>query len=154
MAMRVKPTFLGACALVSIAGAVGGATINTQPIQRAGIGSEMLPRTDFAFDPSDDGLPREAPPEHYAMNTPEGRIEVAELADRGLYSQQRFGWSEVAYEPPPPPAWPEPSGEWTTEVASAEPGIDQEPARPPEEMPREEPVNPRIIDVSAELASL
>ena len=61
-AMQVTPMFWGACALASIAGAVGGATINTQPIQKAGIGSEMLPHPAFDFDPTDSGLPEGAPP--------------------------------------------------------------------------------------------
>jgi hypothetical protein len=145
--------FLSACAFASIAGAVGGATINTSPIQKAGIGSEMLPQADFAFDPADSGLPEAAPPDHYAMTTPAGRVEVAELSTRGLYAQQRFGWREASFEPPPPPEWPEPQGEWDrTAPESVRAYGEPEPAAPP--APAEpDAVTPRTIDVAAELAA-
>jgi len=145
--------FLGACALASIAGAVGGATINTHPIQKAGIGSEMLPHTDFAFDPSDSGLPEAAPPDQYAMNTPEGRIEIPELSTRGLYSQQRFGWRQASYEPPPLPEWPEPKGEWDRTAPESEPAYGEPEPAEPDAPAQPEAVTPRVIDVAAELAA-
>lgn len=149
--MQVTPMFLGACAFASIAGAVGGATINTQPIQQAGIGSAMLPQPEFAFDQTDDGLPQMALPDHYAMNTPDGRIEVAELATRGLYAQQRFGWREASYEPPPPPPLPEPQSEWAERGTEDEPALVDR-AQPTPDEPAETSVTPRVIDVAAELA--
>ena len=153
--MQVTPVFLGACALMSIAGAVGGATINTQPIQKAGIGSEMLPRTDIAFDPSDDGLPEAAPPDQYALSTPDGRVEIAELSVRGLYSQQRFGWHEASYEPPPLPPWPEPSGEWSIEESAGGPAhAEAAPAVVAAQAVDEPAVTPRMVDVATELAAL
>lgn len=150
--MQVPPTFLGACALVSIAGAVGGATMNTQPIQRAGIGSEMLPHAEIAFDPADIGQPPASPPDHYALTTPEGRVEVAELSTRGLYAQQRFGWREASYEPPPLPAWPEPAGEWDRSAPDGEPAYAEPAPAPPAEAAQSEDGAPRLIDVAAELA--
>jgi len=97
-----RPAFLGACALAAITGMVSGATVNTQPIQRAGIGMHEIAQGSIAFDPSDDGLPDQAAlPDHYALSTPEGRFEVAELSRRGLYAQRRFGWREASYAPLP-----------------------------------------------------
>lgn len=149
--MQVRPLFLGACALVSIAGAVSGATTNTRPIQNAGIGSAMLPQPEFAFDPADSGMPQAALPDHYAMTTPEGRIEVAELATRGLYAQQRFGWREASYEPAPPPPLPEPESQWAERPVDGVPAAG-EPAAPAFDAPPETAVTPRTIDVAAELA--
>ena len=151
--MQVTPLFLGACALASIAGAVGGATIDTRPIQKAGIGSEMLPVAHFAADASDSGLPQAAPPDQYAMNTPDGRIEIPELATRGLYSQQRFGWREASFEPAPLPAWPEPEGEWDRSSPEIAPAADEAIEPSPEALPSSDGVTPRVIDVAAELAA-
>lgn len=42
-------------------------------------------------------------PDHYAMKTPDGVIEVAELQSRGLYASPRFadrGWSYPEYSDP------------------------------------------------------
>lgn len=151
--MQIKPVFLGACVLASIAGAIGGATINTRPIQRAGVGAQMPPAAAIAFDPSDSGLPVYALPEHYPMTTPEGRIEVAELSTRGLFSQERFGWRDASYAPPPSHAWPEPRGEWSIEpAAGSAPG--EPPAPLSERPPSPPPVTPRVIDVAAEVAAL
>lgn len=150
--MQAKSLFLGACALASIAGAISGATTNTRPIQKAGIGSELLPRGEISSDP--DGLwpAQPALPDHYAMTTPDGRVEVAELATRGLYAQQRFGWREAGYEPPPLPPLPEPQSEWAGRAVEGEPAF-AEPAAPPTQEPAQPAaVTPRVIDVAAELA--
>lgn len=130
--MKATPLFLGACVFASIAGAVGGATTNTTPIQNAGIGMNMLPERAFAFDPSDDGRPEMALPDHYPMVTPSGRIEVAELSTRGLYSQQRFGWRSAGYEPLPEQAFAEEPGRviWD-EPESPPPSIEARPIAPP-----------------------
>lgn len=145
-----KPWFVGACAFAAIAGMVSGATVNTQPLQRAGIGMHEIARPDIAFDPSGDGLSEQvAPPDHYALSTPEGRFEVAELSSRGLYAQRRFGWREASYIPLPEPAFadPEPLPLPTESVAAPEPEVAAvaEPAPPEGE--------PRTIDVETELAS-
>jgi len=152
--MQATPLFLGACALASIAGVVGGTTINTRPIQRGGIGMEEINRPALAFDPSDTGLSDQvALPDQYAMTTPDGRIEVAELSTRGIYSQRRYGWREVEWEQPSAPAFEEPAADpgWSytgpEEVGTAE---------APEEAVVQTAVmavQPRVIDVQAELAN-
>ena len=110
--MRATPFFLSACMLAAIGGMVSGATINTRIIQQAGIGMNEINRPAIDFDPSDSGLSDQvAPPDHYALGTPSGRVEVAELSTRGLYSQRRFGWRDTAWMPPPPPPLPEPAAD-------------------------------------------
>lgn len=154
--MQATPLFLGACALASIAGAVGGANISTQPIQRASIGSELIQRPTIAFDRTDTGR-TVALPDHYAMTTPEGRVEVAELSTRGLYAQRRYGWREATYEPAPEPAFEE--GMVSDPVLEDAPApLEAETALALAE-PVELPVavsagtGPRVIDVGAVLAS-
>jgi hypothetical protein len=150
--MQAKPLFLGACALASIAGAISGATTNTRPIQKAGIGSELLPRAEISSDPGDLWRAQPALPDHYAMTTPDGRVEVAELATRGLYAQQRFGWREADYEPAPPPPLPEPQSEWAGRPVEGEPAFAPPAARSSQEPAQPASVSPRVIDVAAELA--
>ncbi|MCT2559838.1 hypothetical protein N0B51_12710 [Tsuneonella sp. YG55] len=157
--MKPTPWFLGACAFASIAGAVGGATTNTTPIQNAGIGMEMLPERPIAFDRADSGIPEVAPPDHYPMTTPYGRVEVAELSSRGLYAQQRFGWQTARYAPlPEPPLVEEPAAEdrWIG-ADRAPPELEASPLAAPLEPlelappPAGEAGQHRMIDVAATL---
>ena len=154
--MKATPLFLGACALASIAGAVGGATTNTIPLQGAGIGSELIPSRSAAFDPSDTGSGQEMLPDHYAITTPEGRIEVADLSTRGLYAQQRFGWREAELEAAPEPTYAELEPlEWqASQPATTEDQMTTAP-EPPLDLaePAVATVTPRIIDVAATLAA-
>ena len=140
--MQATPLFLSACALASIAGVISGATINTRLIQHAGVGIDDIDRPTIAFDPSDDGLSDQvALPDHYALRTPKGLVEVSELSDRGLYAQRRFGWRD-AWTPPPVPAFPEPTADAGWSYGSAEelgeppievqPAINQQPAKDPQ----------------------
>lgn len=83
--MQVSPWILGAAALVPVFGAVAGASLNTEPIGIAADVSASLPeRPAIAIA---DAAPRtqERLPDHYAMETPEGRVEVHELAMRGRH---------------------------------------------------------------------
>lgn len=155
--MQATPLFIGACVLASIGGIVSGATINTQPLQRAGIGMDEINRPAVAFDPSDNGLSDQvALPDHYALKTPEGRFEVAELSNRGLYAQRRFGWREAVWSPPE-----------DTFVEDREPVVEdwsqtraEEPAPPPQALPVQPVADPapqtgqaHIIDVASALAA-
>ncbi len=96
--MQATPLFFGAVALVSVAGVVSGTAINTNPIQRAGIGMNEIARPAIDFESELSVAPEL--PDHYAMKTPEGHIEVAELSTRGLYAQRRFGYREAMWTPP------------------------------------------------------
>jgi hypothetical protein len=162
--MQATPLFLGACALVSIAGVVSGATINTQPIQRGGVGMNEIsrPGVDFA---SDNGLSDQvALPDHYAINTPDGRFDVAELSTRGIYAQRRFAWREAKWTPPPEQVFKdEPQSEWSergveldaqdsvSNVAPAGPGAQL--TAPDSQDGGSHDGGARLIDVQAELAS-
>lgn len=123
--MQATPLFLGACAFASIAGVVSGTAINTRPIQRAGIGMEEIARPAIAFDAADSGLSDQvALPDHYAMNTPTGRVGVAELSTRGLYSQHRYGWREADWTPPPEPVFVEPTADPQWSASNADVAVE------------------------------
>lgn len=153
--MKATPLFLGACALASIAGAVGGTTINTSPLQGAGIGSAMIAHRAVVADASDYSHQQEILPDHYALTTPEGRIEVSDLANRGLYAQQRYGWRTASYEEPVEPAFaPENLEDHGLEEAVPLPDNIHEAEEPPLDLatPTNVQVTPRMIDVAAVLA--
>jgi len=157
--MQATPLFIGACVLASIGGIVSGATINTRPLQRAGVGMAEISRPALAFDPSDNGLSEQvALPDHYALNTPQGRVEVPELATRGLYAQRRFGWRDAAWTPPPDQVFTEESqpivpdwSETRTEEAASQPAPDA--SAPPVLEPEAQPGQARVIDVESALAA-
>jgi len=156
--MQATPLFIGACVLASIGGIVSGATINTQPLQRGGIGLEEINRPALAFDPSDSGLSDQvALPDHYALNTPNGRVEVAELSTRGLYAQRRFGWRDAVWTPPSNEAFvddPQPVVEDWSQTRAEEPEpapqvLSVQPAtEPPSQIGQA-----HIIDVASALAA-
>lgn len=159
--MQATPLFIGACVLASIGGIVSGATINTRPLQHAGIGMDDINRPALAFDPSDDGLGEQvALPDHYAMNTPHGRVEVGELSTRGLYAQRRFGWRDAVWTPPPEDAFvddPLPVvPDWSEARAESPPPA---PVAVPEGTPPAADTPPpqfgqaRVIDVESALAA-
>ena len=150
--MQTKLLFLGACAFAAAAGAVGGAAIDTTPITRAGLGGGIVPRDSTALAQRDDAAAHMVLPEHYAMTTPEGRIKVAELANRGLYAQRRFGWNAAAYQAPPEQTFLDETPIPTQpEDATLAPPPPVEPVAVPAGAAGE--VTPRIINVAAELTS-
>lgn len=83
--MKISPWILGAAVLVPVAGAFIGKNMSTEPI---GVHADVL-----ATIPERPRIAAAAPlrnthqrlPDHYALETPEGRIEVAELAWHGRY---------------------------------------------------------------------
>jgi len=156
--MQATPLFIGACVLASIGGIVSGATINTRPLQHAGIGMDEITRPALAFDPSGDGLSDQvALPDHYALNTPEGRVDVAELSTRGLYAQRRFGWRDAVWAPPPDQVFDDsqpvvPDWSETRAEAAAPPSASAVPAQPAME-PTPQIGQARIIDVESALAA-
>src|SRR5687768_2177820 len=106
--MKPAPMFTFACVVAAISGAVGGAAIDTTPIQKAGVGAPDFMRETVMFDDSSESMAQPMLPDHYAMDTPTGRIDVAELTANGLYSQRRFGWRETIELLPLPPPQAEP----------------------------------------------
>lgn len=86
--MRVLPYFLGAAVIVAIGGALAGGAIDTTPRQIHD--SPPVPAgSGIAFD--DDKSPRALAADHYALESDGETYEVAELRERGLYSQDRYG---------------------------------------------------------------
>lgn len=79
--MKVSPWILGACALVPVAGAVAGMSLNTTPLAPERVSSIPSGSPVTAADAAPQTRARL--PDHYAMETPEGRVEVHELAMRG-----------------------------------------------------------------------
>lgn len=158
--MPARPVFLGACVAVSAIGALMGGTINTDPIQRAGIGSEEITRAPIAFDPADTGRDSTTLPDQYAMVTPEGVVPVAALATRGVYAQSRYGYREAAYEPPPLPTYIPPAPFAEDGMPEAQPAaVADNPSESPVEVAVAQAVpaatigNARVIDVAATLAA-
>ena len=91
------PAALAMVAAIACGGAVLGENVGrSEIISRHG--ERTAPIADYRA--SDAAAPRirDAVPDQYAITTPQGRYEVGELAQRGLYSQARFGGYEVAYE--------------------------------------------------------
>lgn len=92
--MKVSPWILGACALVPIAGAVAGASVNTTPL--APVTASSIPEGSPIVVADASPVTRERLPDHYDMQTPEGLVEVHELRMRG---QHRDQWRAArAYE--------------------------------------------------------
>lgn len=87
--MKVSPWILGAAALVPAAGAVIGSHMSTDPVgQRADV-TETLPVGSTAAYANATPRTAERLPDHYAVKTPDGVVEVHELAMRGRY-QDRY----------------------------------------------------------------
>lgn len=86
--MKAKPLIVGALLLAPMVGAVAGQNMNTDPISSVTDLSATLPGRPVIA--STDAAPRTTPrlPDHYAMETPEGRVEVHELAMRGRYADR------------------------------------------------------------------
>ena len=87
--MQVAPLLLGGAIFAAVAGAVTGTAMQTTPIRNHSSVADIVPRH-IASKPSYDLARKSANlPDQYAMITPEGRIEVEELAMRGRYAGQR-----------------------------------------------------------------
>ena len=80
--MKFTPQVLGAVAVVAIAGAVSGATIGDSPVLTRGH-SDTLPEAQLVTASNDALRTSQRPPDHYPLETPEGTIEVGELALHG-----------------------------------------------------------------------
>ena len=86
--MNAKPLIVGALLLAPVIGAVAGQGMSTEPIMSATDLSATLPQTPAIA--MGDAATRTTPrlPDHYAMETPEGRVDVDELAMRGRYANR------------------------------------------------------------------
>ena len=80
--MKFTPQILGAVAVIAIAGAVSGATIADTPMLTRGH-PDTLPKAQIVSYDRQTTQWAKAPPNHYPLKTPNGTIEVAELALHG-----------------------------------------------------------------------
>ncbi|MFB0614183.1 hypothetical protein [Aurantiacibacter poecillastricola] len=81
--MKIPSWFLGALALTPLAGALVGQQISAEPVRKTTDLAAALPnRPAIALDNASPTT-RDRLPDHYALETPEGTIEVHELARRG-----------------------------------------------------------------------
>lgn len=162
--MQVSPGVLGVSAAVLVVGVAAGAAFGSvPPMQQRGV-HEFLPeaRTVAIDYPERDDLP-----DHYPLITRNGRVEVHELGERGLYSQARYSYRQLdAYYP----VEIDDHGHDTAIAAAAEPALARVPEPGSDDAMRLEPasdkrgaplapvgravaeVTPRMIDVQAELA--
>lgn len=82
--MRISPWLMGAFAITPIVGALAGQHMSAEPLSTATDVTASLPDRPYA---AGNATPRTNPrlPDHYAMETPEGVVEVHELAMRGRF---------------------------------------------------------------------
>ena len=160
--MRPSPRFLGAVAAVLVAGVTGGAVLGTVPPMRQVGLADMFPQSSA---PAGSWRPERGPPppDQYAIITPEGRFEIEELSDRGLYRAQQLAWARAYPQPAyamldasyvensyrQPPEANEAEGPAAVAEAPAEPAADAAGSQQPVLASN----GPRIIDVTAELAA-
>lgn len=98
--MKISPWILGAAVLVPAAGAVAGTQMSTDPIAVGSDVTDTIPHR--ASITHADATVRTRPrlPNHYAMETPDGRVEVHELAMRGRYKDRyrELEYADYSYE--------------------------------------------------------
>ncbi len=109
--MRALPYFLGAVATVAVGGAVAGGAIDTTPRQIFD-SAPPLPKSSIAFEGANAG--RGAGANHYPIEAGGETYDVAQLSDRGLFSQDRF--ASARYDP----AFDEPGEEFDFAAADAD----------------------------------
>lgn len=88
--MEAKAILAGAVTLAILGGTMMGSAIDTTPIQRGDDPLGSLPRHDFALRDFDRSSALRAPQDQYALETPEGRVEIADLSARGLYRNRSY----------------------------------------------------------------
>ena len=87
--MRVLPYFVGAAFVVAIGGAVAGGAIDTTP--RKIHDSTTVPSNSISIGDRENA--RRISADHYPLRTQGETVDVAELRERGLYSQERYAQS-------------------------------------------------------------
>lgn len=80
--MKTGYVLLGAAVLAAIAGALAGKAIGTSPVMRNGAGGN-LPSAPIVTTANQGLRATRSTPDHYAMVTPDGRVEAGEIALRG-----------------------------------------------------------------------
>ena len=86
----IGPKLVVTGAVIAIAGAVSGAAIGGTSVKYQKLSHDSLPEAAIQHAKAERGEASEPLPNHYAIETPEGRFEVAELRSRGLYRNERY----------------------------------------------------------------
>lgn len=81
--MKAKALFAGALAVAALGGATTGATLNTQPLEAEVDPLASIPDHEIDYPSQAEIDAMKAPHNHYALETPQGRVEVTELAYHG-----------------------------------------------------------------------
>ncbi len=81
--MTYTPAILGALSCALVTGAAIGQNIGTDPIGVRADVSDLLPQPALYTASADRSGTRPRLPDHYPLETPEGRIEISELAFHG-----------------------------------------------------------------------
>lgn len=96
--MQLSPKLLGATAAAAILGALTGASIATEPLTRGSDPLASIPSHDIAQHDAEEARAMIAPRNHYPLVTPQGVVEVAELAYRGrLRDETRYFVEEYEF---------------------------------------------------------
>ena len=101
MTMQSIRLIAAACA-AAVFGAVTGTAIATDPIERGIDAWDHIPQPDLDDPDAAKLSAAKTLPDHYPLITPQGRFEVAELRDRGLYRNRRFGSDPYWIDAPEP----------------------------------------------------
>lgn len=97
--MKISPWILGAAVLVPVAGAAIGHNMSTEPIGVHQDVSALLPDRPHSVAVNPVRNVHERLPDHYALETPEGRIEVSELAWHGRFRDRvRRSYADYYYD--------------------------------------------------------
>ena len=96
--MKLSPWMLGVAVLVPVAGAVIGSHMDTNPAGARSDVTDALPISPTIAHASESTGTQPRLPDHYAMETPDGVVEVHELAMRGRLhdryrAEQPYGYS-------------------------------------------------------------
>lgn len=93
-----SPMLWGAGLACALGGAVAGTALGSTPIlDRPALGTYYQ---SHEMAPASSTVERRVLPDHYPLETRDGTIPVAALADRGLYSQRRYRALYASYENP------------------------------------------------------
>ena len=96
--MTKSPMLWGAGLACALGGAVAGTALGSTPILDRPVSGSLYQSHD---DTASQGQGERQLPDHYPLVTREGTVPVAQLAERGLYSQSRYrGYYYADYTPP------------------------------------------------------
>ncbi len=102
--MRVATWLMAGAIFAATTGAITGIAFNTTPIKNHSDARGTLPDHPAPSMSRDLASQSAHLPDHYALITPEGRIEVEELGSQGRYRDQRLEQDGYA-DPLPEPAY-------------------------------------------------